>query len=98
MRSACPGTGATRESCRAISPMILPLASAILTRRFPKPKCFSATSRERIGYDNTDSETQSDDPRQYSVYWLSRLHGSVQILERPAGGPHRFLRRRRLPE
>ena len=66
--------------------MISPPASATRTRRFPKPRCFSATSRERIGYDHTDtdSETESDDPGQYSLYWLPGLYGGVQIVERPA--------------
>ena len=32
------------------------------------------------------------------MYRVPGLHGGVQIVERPAGGPCRFLRRRRLPE
>src|SRR5882724_7596519 len=98
MRSAFRGTGATRESCRETSPMILPPASATLTRKFPRPKCFSATSKERTAHEHSDSQTESDDPGQYPVHRLPRLHGRVQILERTAGGPYRFFRRRRLSE
>src|SRR5262245_4875076 len=93
MRGLCPET----------LPMISPPASATRTRRFPKPRCFSATSRERTGYDNTehnntDSETESHDPGQYPLYWLPGLYGGVQIVERPTRGPHRFLLRRWVSE
>src|SRR5262249_34514632 len=87
-----------RGSCPETSPMISLPASATLTRIFQKPRCFSATSREKIWYDTIDSKTESDDPGQYPLYWLPGLYGGVQVVERPARRPHQFLRRRRLSE
>src|SRR5262249_53348693 len=78
--------------------MISPRVSETPTRTSPRPRCFSVTSRERTAHEYTDSETESDDPGQYAMYRLPGLHGGVQIVERPAGGPYRFFCRRRLSE
>src|SRR2546428_615031 len=84
MKSGFPGTGATPELRRETSATILPPALATPTRTFPKPRCFSATSIERTAHEHIDSKiidskTESDDPGQYPVHWLPRVHAGVSV-------------------
>ena len=79
--------------------MISPPASATPTRRFPRPKCFSATSRERTEHEHTDAVKPKamiqDNTR--CIGCRACMVACKSWNDRPAG-PDRFLRRRRLSE